>query len=71
MSSIIATLGGVALLCGAGFCVSTSLRLFHEFEMQLGRRLERKESLGPMSPRGGAMHRDKLDNLRKNVRQQG
>ena len=62
MTGIFLVLGGVGVMCSAGVAVTTALKWFHTFELDLSK----KEKKGRAS--GEHPHRERMENLSKRVR---
>lgn len=75
MGSIVITLGGVSVLCAAGFGISTVFKWFHEYEVDVAGRMRenrkqgREVSAGPRRRRRGGAHSDRINHLHEEVRQ--
>lgn len=73
MGTIIITLGGVSVICAAGFGITTALKWFNEYEYDVAGRMRDKERErrveGPAGgPRRGGPHEERLTGLRRDAK---
>ncbi|AMQ66503.1 hypothetical protein BH753_gp021 [Bacillus phage Shbh1] len=62
MTAIILTLGSVGIMCASGFCVSTALKWFHTYEVDVSTLQKEREIKSPIKERDS-----KLKNLNRRI----
>lgn len=74
MIGIIVVMGGVGVMCTSGFVLSTALKWFHTYEMDVSEVRDSKQkdietrTLPPHIARGGARHEPRLNQVQNRIR---
>lgn len=65
MNEIIVTFGGIAVLCASGFVVSTALKWFHTYEVDVDeiKRGSKRKNI----EHGGDSHESRINNISKRL----
>lgn len=66
MGSVITVLGGVGVLCASGFVVTTALKWFHSYEVDI-HSIKNKSTKDNANKRREALSSDRVDAVSKRI----
>ncbi len=70
MTGIVVVMGGISVMCASGFVLTTALKWFHSYEMDLDeiRKNKKRESRAASPSSRGVNHEPRLNQVQKRLR---
>lgn len=68
MTGIVVVVGGISMMCASGFVLTTALKWFHSYELDLGRTKNNKRESRAVSTGRGAGHESRINQVQKRLR---
>lgn len=67
MFGVISVLGSIGLICASGVAISSGLRWFHSYELDITAKMKESKKVETKKEAGGVDHELRMENLHRRI----